>query len=75
MLKPSERFQWLAQQFDAIVERLNESTSLEERKQLLRRMKFLLDKIDGVVFSALERDKRDTPSSPTPDRPTSVPES
>jgi hypothetical protein len=75
MSKHSERFHWLAQQFDAIVKRLNESTNLEERKQLLRRMKFLLDKIDGVVFSALERDKQDTPSSPTPDRSTSTPES
>jgi hypothetical protein len=65
MLETSDQIQWLAHQFDALVARLKESTSLEERMQLLRRMKILIDKIDAVISSG----KQDMPSSPTPDRP------
>ena len=64
---PSERFQWLAQQFDELVESLNVSPSLKERKQLLRRMKILIDEIDALILSAL---KRDNTGSPPTDQPT-----
>jgi hypothetical protein len=66
MPTPSDQIEWLAHQFDALVARLKQSTSLEERMQLLRRMKILIDKIDAVILSA----KQSAPSSPTPDRST-----
>ena len=65
-----ERFEWLAQLFDALVERLNESANLDERTQLLNRMKILIDKLDGVVFSAEELDEQDTSDPQLPDQPT-----
>jgi hypothetical protein len=64
MGSPSERFQWLAQQFDALVERLSECKSLEERKQLLRRMMILIHEIDALILSALTRDKQGTTAPP-----------
>ena len=70
MPNPSERFEWLAQLFDALVERLNQSASLEERTQLLDRMKILIDKLDGVVFSAEGLNEQDTSDPQPPDQPT-----
>lgn len=69
MPERSERFRWLAHQIGALLESLNECPSLEERKQLLRRMKILIDKIDGLILSTLKREGEDTSSSPPPDQP------
>jgi hypothetical protein len=69
MPKPPDYLQWLAQLFDEQIQRLHESKSLEERTQLLRRMKILIDKIDGAILSALQ-DKPATKSSSPPDQPT-----
>jgi hypothetical protein len=68
MSKTSEQLQWLAELYDVLVERLNESTSSEERRELLCRMKILLDKLDGEGLTADERDKKETPSPPLPDQ-------
>ena len=54
MPNPSDRFQLLANQFDTLVESLNESSILEERRDLLRQMKILLDEIDGLGFLFFE---------------------
>jgi hypothetical protein len=64
-----ERFQWLAQQFDALVQKLGESPSQVERKQLLQRMKILIDEIDGQIFTALKRESQNT--SKSSDQPSS----
>jgi hypothetical protein len=69
MSKTSEQLKWLAELYGALAERLNESTSLEERRELLCRMKILLDKLDGGVLTADERDKQETTSPPPPDQP------
>jgi hypothetical protein len=60
---PSEQLWWLLRSYDALAERLNGCASLEERKQLLLRMKILIDKIDGLIFSTLKEDKQDTSGS------------
>jgi hypothetical protein len=58
MSASSVRFKWLAQHFDALVLSLNQSTSSEERAQLLLHMKFLIDEIDALLSSSPERDTR-----------------
>ena len=45
MSGPSEQSRGLAYMFDALGNRMHESTSLEERTELLRRMKVLSDKL------------------------------
>jgi hypothetical protein len=62
MGNPSERFPWLAHQFDALVENLDECASLEERKKVLTRMKVLIEEIDQIIFSTLRRDDAISPS-------------
>jgi hypothetical protein len=66
MTTPSERIEILGHQFDSLVQRLNSSPtlSLEERTQLLRRMKILIVEIDRLILSDLKRDKQDITSSP-----------
>ena len=63
MTNPSERFRWLAHQFDALVDNLDECTSMEERKRVLKRMKILIDEIDEIILSTLKRDRAISPSS------------
>jgi hypothetical protein len=50
MPKPSDEIPWLAHQLDDLVAPLKESTSLEERTQLLHRMRVLIGKIDAVIL-------------------------
>ena len=69
MRQPSERLEFLAHQFDTLVEGLNNSPDMEDRKQLLQRMLVLIDEIDGLIFSDLKRDKQDTASSPHSSQP------
>ena len=68
MPNPTDRFQWLTQQWDALVERLHVAHDLEERRMLLRRMKVLITEIDMLIASTLKRDAQDITVSP-PDRP------
>ena len=70
MPKHSDRFQWLSQQFEALAERLHDSPTVKERKQLLRRMKILIDEIDALILSTMKLDGKDTSSSHSPDQPT-----
>ena len=70
MPRHSQGFHSLAHEFDELVQRLNESPNLKERTQSLRRMKILIDEIDGLIFSTLKRDKQDVTSSAFPDQPT-----
>jgi hypothetical protein len=68
MTRYSERFQWLARQFDALVKDLNASASMEEQRELFRRMKVLIDEIDALIsFSTGEG--QDTQSSLALDQP------
>jgi len=60
LMSRSPYLEWLAELFDEHAQRLNASTNSEERTLLLRRMKILLDKIDGEIASSLE-DGGDTP--------------
>jgi hypothetical protein len=70
MPKSSERFQFLAHEFDSLVEKYNESPtpSLEERTKLLRRMKVLIVEIDMLILSSLKRDSQDASSPLSPDQ-------
>jgi hypothetical protein len=70
MPKHSDRFQWLSQQFEALAESLHDSPSVKERKQLLRRMKILIDEIDALILSTLKQDREETSSCQAPDQPT-----
>jgi len=70
MLKSSERFQLLGQQFGSLVERLNDSPSFEERTKLLQRMKVLIVELDMLVMSSLKRDSTDSTRPPLPHQPT-----
>jgi|GraSoi_2013_40cm_1033754.scaffolds.fasta_scaffold97206_1 hypothetical protein len=56
MSQSSEQLQLLTHLFDALAQHQDQSASLEQRTEVLCRMKILLDKIDGVVF-AREPDK------------------
>ena len=62
MTNPSERFRWLAHQFDALVENLDECSSMEERKRVLKRMEILIDEVDEIILSTLKRDRAISPS-------------
>jgi hypothetical protein len=70
MPEPPERIRLLAHEFDALVENLNECQSLKKRKQLLQRMKILIDEIDVLVLSTVRGDEQDTIVSPPPDQRT-----
>jgi len=75
MSNPSERLQSLAYEFDALAKSLGALPRLKERKQLLQRMKILIDEIDVLILSDLERDKQDaTARRPGPTNPQSGPE-
>jgi hypothetical protein len=57
MSSPTEKFQSLSQQLDALVSALHKSNSVNERARLLRRMKILIDEIDALNLPSLKRDK------------------
>lgn len=62
-------------EFKALVESLNKVPNLKKRKQLLRRMKILIDEIDGLISSDLKQDEQGTVSSgPRPTEPQLGPE-
>ena len=63
-------FQLFAHEFDSLVEKLHESSSLEERRKLLRRMKVLIVEIDMLILSSLKRDGQGTPNPPPSGQPT-----
>jgi hypothetical protein len=56
MSQSSEQLQLLTHLFDALAQHQDQSASLEQRTEVLCRMKILLDKIDGLGF-AREPDK------------------
>jgi hypothetical protein len=62
----SRQFQPLSQQFDTLVEKLNGTQDHQQRKQLLLRMKIVLDEIDALASTL----PQDTTSSLPPDQPT-----
>ena len=64
---PSKRFDKLARQFEALMESLNEKPNSKKRRQLLQRMRLLINEIDGLDLSALDLDKED--ATITPDQP------
>lgn len=64
MPKQSERFLWLAHEFGTLVEGLEDCPNTEKRKQLLRRMKILIDEIDKQILFTLKRDNEDIPNLP-----------
>ena len=79
MPKDPESFHRLTVQFKTLLESLKGVPNLKKRKQLLRRMKILIDEIDGLISSDLKQDKQDTinsgsrPAEPHlgPEKPTS----
>jgi hypothetical protein len=68
MFVPSERFQLLARQFVTLEQSLHESPSLEERAQLLRRMKIVIAQMDNLILPTLEEWMQNPTASPR--RPT-----
>jgi hypothetical protein len=64
MPKQSERFLWLAHEFDTLAQSLENCPETEKRKQLLRRMKILIDEIDKQILFNLKRDTEETPNLP-----------
>jgi hypothetical protein len=67
MPTPSERFQRLTLQFDTLIDLLNECPSSNERKQLLRLMWIVIEKIEETTLSTTNQDRQDTTSSSPPD--------
>jgi len=61
MSRQPDRFQWLAHEFDVLAQSLGDCPSLERRKQLLRRMKILIDEIDKLIIFTLNREKPENP--------------
>jgi hypothetical protein len=59
MPRPSERFEWLAEQLDTLLTVFNHTTDSQERRQLLRRMKVLIDEIDALIVFSSKREKQD----------------
>lgn len=53
----SEEFRLLSVRFDALVRGLGESQTLEERTQIFRAMKLVIDRIDELIFSTLNPDE------------------
>jgi len=53
MLAPSPRIQWLADQIDLLATGLKNSETVNERVQMLRRMKVLIEELDDLIFSFL----------------------
>jgi hypothetical protein len=70
MPSSSDRFEWLTQELDALVESLHVSQSLDERRLLLRRMKVLIVEIDTLISTNLKKETQDTSGPPPPERPT-----
>ena len=69
------QLQGLARQFDALVEGLNKCPNLIKRKDFLRRMRALIEKIDALILSDLERDDQETTSCyPQPTNPQPAPQ-
>jgi hypothetical protein len=66
MSEGSEKFQSLSDKFEVLVQNLNDSRSREDRLKLLRRMRILVSKIDGLIFSALHVEKEDAKNSSGP---------
>jgi hypothetical protein len=66
MSQSSEQLQLLTHLFDVLAQHQNESASLEQRAEVLCRMKILIDKIDGLGFAAREPEKN-AKISPGPD--------
>ena len=64
---PPDRFQMLANQFDLVVDMLNECGDPKERVHLLRHMKAILNQLDDLTTANLKRDSQDITSSPPPD--------
>ena len=73
MSKTSDRFQWLAREFELLAENLENCPNLEKRKQLLRRMKILIDEIDTQILFIMKRDAQKTSSLPPLDQPAAKP--
>jgi len=66
MAQSAEQLQLLTHLFDALAQHQDESASLEQRTEVLRRMKILIDKIDGMVCAASKPDEH-AKISHTPD--------
>jgi hypothetical protein len=62
MARDPGRLDGLTRQFDALAGSLDKCPYMKKRKQSLRPMKVLLDEIDGLILSDLERDDQDTTS-------------
>jgi hypothetical protein len=58
------QFQSLTQQLDTLVKAIHECRDPKERKELLRRMRLMLDEVDSIAFSPLKLDKSGTARSP-----------
>ncbi len=70
MPKPPERFQKLAHQFDLVADMINECVDPKQRMLLLCHMKIILNEIDELISSNLNRDSQVNISSPPPNQPT-----
>jgi hypothetical protein len=60
MSSPSERLRQLVREFHSVADSLNDSPSVERKKELRVRMEFLNDEIDRLIFHNA-REKRKTP--------------
>jgi hypothetical protein len=50
MFATGHRFEWLAQQFELLMESFAKTGDSAERKEILRRMKVILDEVDELVI-------------------------
>jgi hypothetical protein len=66
MTKPSERLAWLREQLDTLFTIMQHSAEPRDRRQLLRRIKVLLDEIDATIGFSSAREREDPPQPPQP---------
>lgn len=59
-LKQLQQFESLANKFETLAAEMNTCKNPERRIELLQRMKVLIDEIDGVIFTSLNREKKQT---------------
>jgi hypothetical protein len=68
------RFEWLAEQFGALALSLGKTTNSDQRKDLLKRMRVLIDEVDDLIleeYLLLNRARvGPSPAAPTQTGPT-----
>jgi hypothetical protein len=60
MLSAQDRFKRLSDKFEALVLEMGKCGDPKRRSELLQRMKIVIDEIDGLIFTSLDRESKQT---------------